>query len=219
MRCPECGNENTEDAEFCSLCYAGLKGRKGPATTSVRRAPGEATGKEGGYQSPSEWRGELVKAEISPEDEVGRRIRNFKIRNLIFAFFVVAIIVAVVLMLTVWGNPSPQKVLKSYLTAITAGNEAQALEWMLPGDAALNTQSVDAAIAEAQGVKVEDLKIKVTRTDQDTTKAILTGGWITPANGGERHQITEGDNLSFTLHMSKGRWYMDPQSEIVIRSL
>lgn len=219
MRCPECGNENPEDAEFCSLCYSGLKGPGGPAPSSVKPAPRQETRSEGGYQSPSEWRGELVKTEIPPEGEVGRRIRNFKIRNIVFAFFILAIIVAIVLMLTVWGNPSPQQVLKNYLNAITTGNEEQALQWMLPGDTAVNTQSVDAAIADAEGVMLEDLKIKVNRTDQDVVKATLTGGWITPANGGERRQITEGDNLTFRLLMSKGRWYMDPENEIVIRSL
>ncbi len=220
MECPECGVQNPKDADFCSLCYAKLKERAPSALPSAKPRPADTGTKRlaGGYRSPGEWHGELVKTEIPVEEEAGRSIRNFKIRSVVFGAVVLAIIVGIVLMLTVWGNPAPQQVLEDYLSAITAGNESRALALMLPGNSALNTESVEAAIATAQGLKLEKLKVKTLRTDQDAVKATLVAGWITPA-GGARIEIKESEDLSFRLLMDKGRWYMDPTAGLPLQPI
>jgi len=220
LECPACGVENPKDADFCSLCYAKLK-EGAPCARPTARPQTESTRRSApasGYQSPGEWHGELVNTEIPLEEEVGRRIRNFKIRNIIFGASVLAIIVAVVLMLTVWGNPAPQQVLKDYISAITAGNETRALELMLPGDMVLNTQRVEADIARVQGIKLEDLKVKTLRTDQDVVTVTLVGGWMSGASG-TRYEIKESYALSFSLLMHKGRWYMDPKGLLILPSV
>ncbi len=218
MDCPQCGMQNPDSAEFCSLCYTKLAGRAVPAGPRPE-TPAMPEGAAAAYRSPSEWHGELAKPDIPPEELVEHRVRNMKIRNFIFAFFVLAIIVGVVLMFTVWGNPGPQQILKNYLTAVTAGNETEALSLMLPGNDLANSQAVAAAIAAGAGMKLEDLKMKLERTDQDAAKITLVGGWITPAGQTARSEITESDNFSFKLDMQKGRWYVDPSNGMPLNSV
>ncbi len=219
MECPQCGNEIPDSADFCSLCFAKLAGNNAGPTSPMPASPETAGPAPEGYKSPSEWRGELVQTEIPAEEVVERRVRNVWIRNFVFATFVLAIIVGFVLMITVWGNPSPQKVLNSYLTAVTAGNETEAMSFMLPGHDLMNAQTVNAAIAAVSGMKLADLKMKLERTDQDTAKITLVGGWITPSGQTARIEITESDNFTFKLSMLKGRWYMDPLNDMPLSSV
>ncbi len=215
MECPECGAENPDDTDFCSLCNAKLKASTAPYPHALRTpGSGEAGPASGGYKSPAEWHGELARTDIPGEREVERRARRFKARNISFAALVLAVIVGVVVVLTVWGNPSPSQVLNRYLTAVTGGDVEQALTLMLPGDTALNVASVKVAVAKAKGIKLEGLKVKVLRTDEDAVKATLVGGWLTPADGHTREEIKESDNFAFYLLMQKGRWYMDPAAEL-----
>ncbi len=208
MECPQCGNENPEGSEFCSLCYEKLPQAGAAGQPSAQDLPARSSH----YRSPGEWHGDLAEQEIA-EPEVKRRVLRFRIRHVVIVFLVLALVVGVVLMLTVWGNPSPGKILEDYLAAVTAGEEARAMELVVPAQSLRSLTRVDEDIAALGGAKLEGLKVRELRTDQDEVRVTIVGGSLTPV-GGARIELTESDGLVFRLLMRKGRWYVDPDTPV-----
>jgi hypothetical protein len=228
MRCPQCGKENPDGARYCDSCLSNLeilrKDYSPPEEQGMQGAPQPPTmpyyqppqGTSSTYHSPSEWR-EVAPRQAArrPPTKAGRRIGGIKLDWAIYGSITVAIVLTLILMVLVWGNPTPAEVANGFMSALSR-KDVQAMRKYIysptPADEAKMNEMVG-RIGEGGGFS--GLKYRVTETDQYYAVAYIIGGTYNPGGAGFTTEIDEDKRLSLSLENHEGHWYVNLTSSRV----
>lgn len=202
MICPACGAENTDNAEFCTLC---LRKLEPPAVGEAIR--GEARSRAGErYAAPGVWSPEVVAERGRLRPAARERIRYFRIRATIYGILVAALVAWFVLSLTVWGNPQPGKRASQVIEALNSGEEQRFVSLFLPSEAdgaERMFQEIYDYLGGGGGFR--DVRFRVEQEDNYTARVLLEGGTIHFASG-EVRAIDPSDSLVIHLENRGGKW-------------
>lgn len=211
MKCPKCGADNPESAEYCSLCMEQLR-TPGPEVQQGvgRAAPGDL------YIAPGEWRGDAETLRPAVSKVVESKMRQWRTKLVIYGLIAVAIIVWLVLSFTLWGNPSPAKRSQQLFDTVNARNEESFTDLFQPKekDAAARLYD-DIVFYLGEGGRYENVKLDVEVANAyDAASFVISGDIVTA--GGSSRAIGSEDNLMITLENHGGRWYIVSNGTILI---
>lgn len=212
MKCPKCGADNMDSAEFCSLCAEKLtpsQAGTAPFTQRARRVPSET------YIAPGEWRGDAETLRPTVSKVVETKVRRFRWKLISYGVIIVIILAWVVFSFTIWGNPSPSEV---SMRLIEAANDKD------PDAFASLFQEQNQAIAQDMytrittylgGGRYNDIRLDVDQTNNYDTRSYVERGTITTGSGTSIN-VSRSDNLIITLENRGGIWYVAPQGTDLI---
>ncbi len=211
MKCPKCGADNPDSAEYCSLCAEELTARSSPGPgRTARAAPGE------GYRAPSEWRGdaEVLRPEVSKV--VVKKMQRFRIRMAVYGVIIAAIITWLALSFTVWGNPSPGKISMQLIDAANARDEEAFTGCFHENDLASAASLYDSVVLYLGALgRYEQVKLDVEESSAYEAYAYIENGVITSA-GGSSLSVDVSEGLKIALENHGGRWYVVPRGTDII---
>ncbi|WP_287152841.1 zinc ribbon domain-containing protein [Candidatus Solincola tengchongensis] len=196
MICPNCGAENADNAEFCTLCLQRLR----PAAGEGMRPAG------GGYAAPGEWRPDVVSTGERMRPAARERMRHFRLRMAIYIAVAAALVAWFTLSLTVWGNPQPGKRASQVIEALNARDEARFVSLFHPSSAT-GAERLFKEVTDylGGGGSFLDLELRVEAEDPYTARVLLERGSIRFA-GGEVLAIEPSDGLVIRMENREGRW-------------
>lgn len=205
MKCPKCGADNPESAEFCSLCMEKLQ-RKTQAGSG--RGPAAAPGDL--YVAPGEWRGDADFLRPTISRGVETKVKRFRERLIIYGVIVTAIIVWLVLSFTVWGNPSPGEKSMQLFDAVNS-RDAEAFIELFEEEDRIAAEDIYSDVASYLGAsgEYEGIKLDVEVADAYSAASYIEGGNIT-TDSGSSVGISTTDNLVIMLENQGGKWYVVP---------
>ena len=205
MKCPKCGADNPESAEFCSLCMEKLQ-RETPA--SPGRGPAAAPGDL--YVAPGEWRGDADALRPTVSKVVETKVKRFRERLVIYGVIVAAIVIWLVLSFTVWGNPSPSKRSMQLFDAVNT-RDTEAFMELFEEEDRIAAEDIYGDITSYLGASGEyqDIRLDVEVADAYSAASYVEGGNIT-RSGGSSIGISTADNLVIMLENHGGKWYVVP---------
>jgi uncharacterized membrane protein YvbJ len=211
MKCPKCGADNPESAEFCSLCMENL--RQQVTGTKQRRtsaAPGDL------YVAPGEWRGDAETLRPKVSKVVEAKVKKFRVKLMIYGALIAIIIIWLVLSFTVWGNPSPAKRSMQLFDAVNSRNE-EAFVGLFEEKNADTAKRLYADIVSYLGEsgRYENIKLEVEVANVYEAASFVESGNIV-TGGGSTRSISSADNLMINLENHSGRWYIVPIGTSVI---
>ncbi len=211
MRCSECGAENAESAEFCSLCMQRLKQ---PASPSPQGGYGAAAG--GGHVAPGEWRGDADALRPEVSGVVTSRVHRYRVKMLVLVLVVAAIVFWLVLSFTVWGNPSPGEVSEGLLDAANARDREAfiALFEEMNRPAAGELYAALTARMGARG-RYENVEFDVVVNNDYDAVAYLESADLVSGDDSKR-PVTRSDNLMVVMENHGGRWYVVPRGTSIM---
>lgn len=203
MICPQCGAENPDSAEFCSLCMQRLQQTAGRGPLPYRQDMPAALKKS---SSPGEWRVDVVDSMPRRSGVVEAKVRRFRTRMGILTFLVLAVIAWLVLSFTVWGNPSPGKRAAQLIGAINE-REAASFTALFPEQEKSSAESLFARVEDYLGADGEfrDVKFRVDKKDRYTAYVYLQEGTIIQG-GGTSRTLSADDRLVVYLENIGGKW-------------
>ncbi len=206
MKCPKCGADNPDGAEFCNLCMERLIPTGAPATRHDRLgAPGDV------YTAPGEWRGdaEALRPEVSKV--VVSKVRRFRLKLAVYGTIVALIIIWLVLSLTLWGNPSPGKRASQFIDAVNDREEEVFTGLFQEKDRTAAESLYDRIMAYlASRGTYEGLELKLFQQSEYDAVSYIDAGTI-QNGGGSPREITSSDNLMIVMENHKGAWYVVPE--------
>lgn len=208
MECPKCGADNVEDAEFCSLCLERL-GSPGPSTVPSHGA--EWPVREDRYAAPGEWRGDPEALTPQVSKVVGKKVREFRIRLLVYAVIVAVVLVWIILSFTVWGNPSPGELSQQLLEALNRRDQSAFIALIVPESREAGAMLYNDGV-KYLGEKGEyaDIGFKVDEIDEYDAIAYVQSGSINGGSGGTVG-LSPSSNLVIVMENHKGKWYVNPR--------
>ena len=209
MKCPKCGADNPDGAEFCTLCMEKLASLYGDAAGHI---PDGATGDI--YMAPGEWKGSSEALRPQTSQVVMKKVRRFQARIAIYAVIVGLIAIWLILSFTVWGNPSPSQRAAQLVDAVNAGDEQAFLDLFREEDrpAAEDIYSRTAAFLGGSGSY--DVEMEVDIQDNYSAVSYVENGTIQAAGG--TIEVARSDNLMIFMENHKGRWYIIPRGTDII---
>jgi hypothetical protein len=211
MKCPSCGAENPEGAEYCSLCMQSIQGPEAGVTSPQS---GEVTAQTT-YSAPSEWRGEEKVLRPVASKSVESRIRSYYWKLVIYGAIILAVIAWLVLSLTVWGTVSPEKRSTRLMEAINARDLGGFLDNFMQQDRSAAEDLYDEVVAYlGSSGSYEDISLDVDEGDVYTARAYATGGVIHSASGSEN--LDSSSRLCIMLENHNGVWYVDASDTILL---
>lgn len=214
MECPKCGADNPEGAEYCSLCLDKLPVRRPSHDQTGTPAAGTPV-RTDSYVAPGEWRGDAELLRPAASKVVESKMRRLYIRLGIYGFMALGAIVWLVLSLTVWGNPSPEKQAARLLEAVNARNKAAFDELILPeNQPAGEVLYKEVILVLGNDGRFEDVTFDVVQDDNYTARASIIGGVITSSIYG-RIDLGETKKLVLVMENHKGKWYFNPRDSIL----
>jgi hypothetical protein len=210
MKCPKCGAENPESAEYCSLCMEKLLS---DGATAPRRKASTAPGDT--YHAPGEWRGdaETLRPEVSRI--VVEKVRRYRVRLAIYGVIIAMIIIWLVLSFTVWGNPSPGDRSMQLIDAVNARNEEAFLDLFQEQNRAAAGELYDRVTSFLGSTGSYDVKLDVDKQNNYEAVSYLASGTIV-IGGGSTRDVSRSDNLRIVMENRKGRWYIVPLGTDII---
>ena len=199
MKCPRCGADNAEGAEFCSLCLERLRAPAAPADSAAGPLPGT---RAGAYVAPGEWRGDMGTLKPAFSKAVETKVRHFRWKMVVYIALVAAIVAWIALSFTVWGNPSPTKQCNKLIAAVNARDEAAFMDLVLPGSESLGRERyLEITRFLGEGGEIEGTALKVDVLDNYEARGYLA---------------TDTIELIIALQNHKGTWYVDPSREVTV---
>jgi uncharacterized membrane protein YvbJ len=207
MKCPKCGAENVDSAEFCSLCAEKLLPSQpgtAPATQRARRVPSET------YIAPGEWRGDAETLRPTVSKVVESKVRRFRWRLIIYSTVIAIIVIWLVLSFTLWGNPSAGEVSRRLIDAANKRDPAAFVSLFQEQNEAL-AQDMYSRITTYLGSSGEyqDIDLNVEQPNNYSAYTYLVGGTITTA-GGATVTVDRSQNMIISLENRGGVWYVMP---------
>jgi uncharacterized membrane protein YvbJ len=211
MKCPKCGADNPESAEFCSLCMERLQKT---GTETEQHQPSAAPGDL--YIAPGEWRGDAEALRPAVSRVVETKMKRFRVKLIIFGVIIAVIIIWLVLSFTVWGNPSPAKRSMQLFDAVNARNEEAFIGLFEEKNGATAERLyADIVFYLGENGRYENIKLEVEVANAyDAASFVENGNIVT--GGGSTRSISSADNLIITLENHGGRWYIVPIGTSVI---
>ena len=210
MRCPKCGAENPDRAEFCSLCTERLR------ETATAAGPESRHATSGRYVAPGEWRGDAEVLRPALSEAVEKKVRRFRWKLLAYGVAVAAVVIWLALSLTVWSNPSPGEVCKRLLDAANTRDQASFTQLFIPQDRAVAEGMYQNVIAYLGGSgRFSGVNMRANKLDEYSARCYLEGGSIEAA-GGKVFEITKGSNLIVSMENRDGRWYVTARGTNII---
>jgi hypothetical protein len=205
MKCPKCGADNKDNAEFCSLCMERMVRDGGPSRSRISTgAPGDV------YTAPGEWRGdaEVLRPEVS--QIVVHKLRKYRIKLTIYGVIIAIIVAWLVLSFTVWGNPDPGERAMKLLGAANSRDEGAFVDQFQEqdSDAAMSMYSRVVSYLGDTG-SYSDIKLDIAQENSYDAVAYLESGTV-QAGGGYNRNLSRSDGLMVVMENHKGVWYVDP---------
>jgi len=211
MKCPKCGADNPESAEYCSLCTEKLQ-RLGPEARQGMgsAAPGDL------YIAPGEWRGDAETLRPAVSKVVETKMKQWRIKLVVYGVIAAVLITWLVLSFTVWGNPSPAKRSMQLFDTVNGRNEEAFLDLFEEKEKDAATRLYDNIVSYlGEGGKYENIKLEVEVANAyDAASFVISGDVVT--GGGSSRSISSADNLIINLENHNGRWYIISNETIVI---
>ncbi len=235
MKCPQCGRENPDESRYCSNCLANLellkKDRQMPEEGLVYRVS-DASAPKGGaamqqpptshdalgvrpsYHSVSEWREVAARQPIRQHSVRKRGIGGIKLDWAIYGGITLALIVAVLMMVTIWGNPMPGKVARDFMEALNRKDVAAMQEYVYSvGDVDLKLNEMAARIGEGGGFS--ELQYVVEESSNYESFVNIVGGTYNPGGSGFLVEIKPENKLMLKMESHEGHWYVNLSSSRV----
>jgi len=228
MRCPQCGRENPDDARYCSNCLTNLellkKDQQMPEEGFVYRVterpsagakatappPSSITGgsaPQPTYHSVSEWREVAARQPTTPPVARKRGIGGVKLDWAIYGGIVLAIVVAIILLITVWKNPMPEGVAREFMAALNRKDIAAMSEYVYSaGGSDLALEELAVRIGEGGGF--EGLSFQAEEVNNYEAIVNITGGTFNPGGTGFPVEITPESRLMLKMESHQGHWYI-----------
>ncbi|MBN2026225.1 MAG: zinc ribbon domain-containing protein [Actinobacteria bacterium] len=211
MKCPKCGAENPDSAEYCSLCMEKLlKLDSGIQQSGKSGAPGDL------YIAPGEWRGDADVLRTSVSKVVETKVKKWRVRLAIYGVIILLVVIWLVLSFTMWGNPSPGKASTQLLDTINARNQEGfvALFEDKYKDTATNLYEQIVTYLGTGG-RYENIDMDVVEASVYDAASYIESGNIV-IGGGSSVSISSLDNLVITLENHYGKWYVVPKGTNLI---
>ncbi len=203
MKCPKCGADNPESAEYCSLCMEKLLSA---TATGAQRGPGAAAGDL--YIAPGEWRGDADLLRPAVSKAVKTKVKRFRVRLIVYGVIAVAIAAWLVLSFTVWANPSPGERSMQLFEAINAGDSDAFVALFGENErSAAEDLYGDIASYLGPGGRYENIQLDVVAADAYDAASYVEGGSIAKG-GGTAIAISASDNMMIKLENHAGRWFV-----------
>ncbi len=205
MKCPKCGADNPEHAEFCSLCMEGMAEAAGPSRSRMPAgAPGDV------YTAPGEWRGdaEVLRPEVSRV--VVQKLHKYRIKLGVYGVIILIIMVWLVLSFTVWGNPDPGERTMQLIDAVNSRDEEAFLDLFREQDreAALGVYTRTVSYLGDSG-SYSNIKLDVDQENNYSAVSFVESGTV-QAGGGYERNLSRSDGLLVVMENHKGVWYVTP---------
>ncbi len=210
MRCPKCGADNPDGAEFCSLCAERLREGTATSVSSPSRGGGDR------YVAPGEWRGDAEVLRPTLSAAVEKKVRRFRWKMLIYGVAMAAAVAWLALSLTVWANPSPGEVCERLLQAANDRDAEAFTALFSPQDreAAAEMYSNVSLYMGAAG-RYKGVSVRSDKLDVYNARCYLEGG-IIESGTGSSVEVSPGDNLTVSLENRGGRWYVTARGTDII---
>ncbi len=203
MICPNCGAENSEEAQFCNLCLQPLERPPSP-----ERETSETTSPEHGgrFFSPGEWGRDVVPKTPVVSARAEKRVKRLRLRWAVYVALAASLVAWLVLSFTVWGNPSPAKRARQLIDALNAKDKALFVS-LFPeaqeGDAERLYQEAVGFLGQGGGY--QKVSLKVEQHDPYEAWVYLEGGTVTSSDG-TKEDIDPSDGLVVHLQSYGGKW-------------
>lgn len=229
MRCPQCGKESPDDARYCSNCLANLelmrKDHQMPEDGFVYRVtetpmtlgeqaqqqplpPQPTASAQPAYHSVSEWREVAARQPIRPPAGRRRGIGGVKLDWAIYGGITLALTIAVVLMVTLWGNPMPEKVAREFMEALNRKDVTAMRGYVYSGgNIEMKLSEMTGRIGEGGGFS--GLKFEVEESNAYEAVVSITDGTYNPGGSGFSVEITPEKRLMLKMESHEGHWYVD----------
>ncbi len=205
MICPKCGAENSERAQFCSLCMEPLPGMpaaEAPFSEGVRPPAGR------GMPSPSEWRKDVVEPKPRMAREVQAKLRRFRVNLAIYGLVAAVVVAWLVLSFTVWGNPSPAKRASQLISSLNERRPESFVSLFTAQEQASAELIYDKVVAFlGNGGEFRNVKFRVEKKDPYAASVHIKQGNIVFGTGAVQ-EVGEGDGLLIRMENHGGRWYV-----------
>lgn len=214
MKCPKCGADNPEGAEYCSLCLAQLGS---PAQVSGTASPGQPQAQGEGYVAPGEWRGDAVMLKPRTSQIVASKKRELRWKSMVYGLIILAVVLWIVLSFTVWGNPSPGKVSSQLLDAVN-GRDSEAFYRLFREENRASAEEIYSDVTDYlgdNGIYV-DIEMDVDQAGQYTARSYIGGGAIELGGGRGQVVLDTSDSLVISLENRNGKWYVNPLGTVLI---
>jgi hypothetical protein len=205
MRCPKCGAENPDNAEFCATCNTGLA--PGEFEGDTYQAPGEV-GAGMGYRAPGEWRG--GDKTIIPVHKVAeRKFSKLYVKIAVYGVVFAALAAWLALSFTVWGNPDPEERSHQLLEAVNERDVDDFCRNVLPSrqDEGKSLYQ-EVALYLGEGGKFKGVDFEVEQSDTYTARTRAKRGLVEGAFG--ERTIDDSSGIVIMLENQKGVWYVNP---------
>ncbi|MFW6113669.1 MAG: zinc-ribbon domain-containing protein [Actinomycetota bacterium] len=214
MECPNCGAENSDNAEFCSLCLEKLQNvsiSTAQETRSRARSYGEP------YVAPGEWRGASEQLAPSASEIVRRKVHRFRWKIATYSAVLILVLAWMVLSFTLWGNPSAGDKSISLLNALNDRDHESFMELILPENESTGEELYDDTVYFlGESGEYVDVDLEVTENSAYAAHTYLVGGRIEFGSTGRTLELGSENNMVISLENRKGRWYVDPAATILI---
>lgn len=198
MKCPECGNENPEGAKYCSNCLANLVMGAGAYNVPQQRV------------APSEWRGRprVERQDLSRRME--EKSHRIMVEWLVYGGIILVLAVALLLSVTVWGNPMPEDVTIGFIQALNDKDAGAMKEFVyLPQSTGVEARIDELLKRSGTEGRFSGLTFSTTEDDYYTAAVFLTGGTYSPGGTRLDVEIDPARKLFIGLESHEGRWYVD----------
>ncbi|MEW6554999.1 MAG: zinc ribbon domain-containing protein [Actinomycetota bacterium] len=205
MKCPKCGADNPESAEFCSLCMERISQPGGAERSRISvSSPG------GTYTAPGEWRGdaEVLRPEVSRV--VVEKVHRYRIKLAVYGVVIALIVTWLVLSFTVWGNPDPGQRTMKLFGAVNARDEGAFVGQFQEQDSeAARTMYSRVVSYLGDSGSYSGLELDVVRDNDYDAVSYIEGGTV-QAGGGYERALERSDGLMVVMENHKGVWYVIP---------
>ena len=211
MKCPKCGADNPDNARFCSLCMETIDRADAFAPAGMpAREPGEA------YAAPGEWRGDRDTLAPQVSEVVTSKIRRFRVKVVLYAIVIAAVVVWLVLSFTVWGNPSAGKRSGQLMDAVNDRNMDAFLELFEEHDRTAAEDKYRSVVSYlGDGGRYEEVSLVVDHQSNDEAVAYIDY-CVIRTGGGSSREISRSANHRIILENQKGRWYVVPRGTDIV---
>ena len=214
MKCPKCGADNPEGAEYCSLCLEKLQG---PATGAYPSYQPDRAPVPGTYVAPGEWRGDAEALRPTVSKVVEEKVKKFRGKLIIYGFILAVVVAWLVVSFTVFGNPSPGETSMQMIEAINARDLERFSELILPGNRGEGERLYKETVYYlGENGRYANLRLDVAQDDNYDARSYVEGGSIELGGSTPAMTLRRSDNLVIILENHKGKWYVNPRATDLI---
>lgn len=210
MKCPKCGADNPEQAQFCTLCMEKIDQ---PVMHDTDRIPHEVSGNR--YLAPGEWRGAEDSLQPAVSEMVVSKLRRFRIKMAVYTVIIGAIVAWLILSFTVWGNPSAGERSMQFIGALNDRNPDAFVALFEERNRAAAEEIYARTVSYlGSGGRYEKVELDVEKqSDYDAVSFIASA---TLRADGSSREISRSDDLMIVMENHEGRWYVVPGGTDVI---